>query len=77
MPPLKTVGDRTHCQIACASYTNHLSFYFSGIYHEPNCSSDTVTHGVLVVGYGFKGIETDGNHYWLIKNRYKLPKLYI
>ncbi|XP_034366233.1 cathepsin R [Arvicanthis niloticus] len=49
---------------------SHESFkyYKRGIYHEPNCSSDFVTHGVLVVGYGFEGKETDGNHYWLIKN---------
>ncbi|XP_005078488.1 cathepsin R [Mesocricetus auratus] len=43
-------------------------FYNKGIYHEPNCSSDYVTHGILVVGYGFEGNETDGNNYWLIKN---------
>ncbi|CAH6795906.1 cathepsin R [Phodopus roborovskii] len=43
-------------------------FYKKGIYHEPNCSSDSVTHGILVVGYGFEGNETDGNNYWLIKN---------
>ncbi|XP_057643581.1 cathepsin Q-like [Chionomys nivalis] len=45
-----------------------FSFYNEGIYHEPNCSSIAVNHGVLVVGYGFEGNETDGNNYWLIKN---------
>lgn len=74
MPLLKTLGGTVHCQVTCISHINHLSFYFSGIYHEPNCSSNSVTHGVLVVGYGFKGNETGGDHYWLIKNRYKLPK---
>lgn len=77
MSPLKIVGDSAHCHVICAPYINHLSFHFSGIYYEPNCSSNSVTHGVLVVGYGFVGNESDGNHYWLIKNRYKLPKLYI
>ncbi|GAB1298287.1 Cathepsin R [Apodemus speciosus] len=49
---------------------SHESFkyYKRGIYHEPNCRSNFVTHGVLVVGYGFEGNETDDNHYWLIKN---------
>ncbi|KAM7323071.1 hypothetical protein ACRRTK_018576 [Alexandromys fortis] len=39
-----------------------------GIYHEPNCSSTTVTHAMLVVGYGFEGREADGRKYWLVKN---------
>ncbi|XP_076429642.1 cathepsin R-like isoform X2 [Peromyscus maniculatus bairdii] len=38
------------------------------IHHEPNCSSNSLTHGVLVVGYGYEGNEMDGYHYWLIKN---------
>ncbi|XP_038189989.1 cathepsin Q-like isoform X2 [Arvicola amphibius] len=44
-----------------------FSFYNEGIYHEPNCTRKG-NHGVLVVGYGFEGNETDGNNYWLIKN---------
>nr|XP_048303512.1 cathepsin Q-like isoform X1 [Myodes glareolus] len=44
-----------------------FSFYNGGIYYEPNCNR-TANHGVLVVGYGFEGNETDGNNYWLIKN---------
>nr|XP_048303511.1 cathepsin R-like [Myodes glareolus] len=47
---------------------NSFRFYEKGIYHEPNCSSSTTSHGVLVVGYGFKGNETDGKKYWTIKN---------
>ncbi|XP_051050488.1 cathepsin Q [Phodopus roborovskii] len=56
--------------IAAGVDTSHNSFRFykEGIYHEPNCSSDTVNHAVLVVGYGFEGNETDGKNYWLIKN---------
>ncbi|XP_052584447.1 cathepsin R-like isoform X1 [Peromyscus californicus insignis] len=45
-----------------------FKFYKKGIHHEPNCSSNSLTHGVLVVGYGFEGNEMDGNNYWLIKN---------
>ncbi|XP_021071408.1 cathepsin R-like isoform X1 [Mus pahari] len=47
---------------------NRFGFYNGGIYHQPNCSNNTVNHAVLVIGYGFEGNETDGNKYWLIKN---------
>ncbi|MEJ1284915.1 hypothetical protein NN561_015905 [Cricetulus griseus] len=61
--------------VAAAIDASHDSFRFyrGGIYHEPNCSSYLTNHAVLVVGYGFEGNETDGNNYWLIKNRALLP----
>ena len=36
------------------------------MYDEPECSSEQLDHGVLVVGYGTE----DGQDYWLVKNRY-------
>ncbi|XP_062965923.1 procathepsin L-like [Cynocephalus volans] len=56
--------------ISVAVDTSHDSFKFykEGIYFEPNCSSHDVDHGVLVVGYGFEGAESDNNKYWLVKN---------
>nr|XP_004656921.2 procathepsin L-like [Jaculus jaculus] len=45
-----------------------FQFYTGGIYYEPGCTDTFVNHAVLVVGYGFEGEESDGNHYWLIKN---------
>lgn len=71
MPP-RCWWEWSQSGVLCPSHL--LLFYFSGIYHEPNCSSYLTNHAVLVVGYGFEGNETDGNNYWLIKNRYKLPK---
>ncbi|XP_028627808.1 cathepsin J isoform X2 [Grammomys surdaster] len=56
--------------ISAAVDASHDSFIFynGGIYHEPNCSSYSVNHAVLIVGYGYEGNVTDGNNYWLIKN---------
>jgi hypothetical protein len=50
-------------------------FYFSGIYHEPKCRKDTLDHGLLLVGYGYEGHESENRKYWLLKNRYMLWKL--
>ncbi|KAM8888493.1 procathepsin L [Synchiropus picturatus] len=39
-------------------------FYNSGIYEEPNCNPNNLSHAVLLVGYGSEG----GKDYWIIKN---------
>lgn len=45
---------------------DHASFLFysSGIYDEPSCNPENLSHAVLLVGYGSEG----GQDYWIIKN---------
>ncbi|XP_032248799.1 cathepsin L1-like [Phoca vitulina] len=42
--------------------------YKEGIYYDPNCSSEDLDHGTLVVGYGSQGEEPENQKYWLVKN---------
>ncbi|KAM9461482.1 digestive cysteine proteinase 2 [Clarias gariepinus] len=58
---LATIGP-----ITVAVDADHPSFLFysSGIYEEPSCNPNNLSHAVLLVGYGSEG----GRDYWIIKN---------
>ncbi|XP_064434984.1 procathepsin L-like [Mirounga angustirostris] len=65
MTTVATVGP---VSAAVDSSPDSFQFYKKGIYYDPNCSSESLNHGVLVVGYGFEGAESDNQKYWIVKN---------
>ena len=61
---MEAVAENGPVSVAIDASNFSFQLYRGGVYDEPECSSERLDHGVLVVGYGTE----DGKDFWIVKN---------
>lgn len=64
----KAVGTVGPVSVGLDALNDKFMFYGGGVYFNPECKPEKVSHAVLAIGYGTD--EKTGMDYWLIKNSY-------
>jgi len=64
----EAVGNIGPVSVGLDATHDKFQFYSDGVYFNPDCNPERISHAVLAIGYDFD--EKTGMDYWIIKNSY-------